>query len=255
MKYRYIYKTSDGVKHEGKISAPGRDQCFELLHAQGVRPIKVIACDGTKANGADYGVRKRVVGCLVLGALCLGAVVAFTVGSRVPRDRDVGVASAEFLTSKERRQIIGDAAIIERGIKDGWETVFPYEGERFLASFAVPGVPAGLRNTTEDEIRDALKRSEEEAVGKLRIDNGELRIEKRELSLEGKQIAAIVEGMKDELRAFIADGKHTIVEYGQRLVQRQEQEIAYYQRAKTEIEVAAKTMDEVRHAMQLDYFA
>ena len=47
--------------------------------------------------------------------------------------------------------------------------------------------------------------------------------------------------MKNELRAFIADGKHTIVEYGQRLVERQEQELTYYNRTKTEIEAAAKS--------------
>ena len=55
-----------------------------------------------------------------------------------------------------RRQIIGDTAIIEKGIRTGWADVFDLEGERFLASFAIPGVPAGQRSTTVDEIRKAL---------------------------------------------------------------------------------------------------
>ena len=49
----------------------------------------------------------------------------------------------------------------------------------------------------------------------------------------------MVEGMKDELRRYLAAGG-TIAGYGRRLVQRQEEEIAYYNRAKTEIEAAQK---------------
>ena len=57
-----------------------------------------------------------------------------------------------------------------RSVHSGVSMVFrpiPYEGERFLASFAIPGVPAGLRNTTEDEIRAALNRSMSESVGRV----------------------------------------------------------------------------------------
>ena len=49
----------------------------------------------------------------------------------------------------------------------------------------------------------------------------------------------MVEGMKDELRRYLAAGG-TIAGYGKRLVQRQEEEIAYYNRAKAEIEAAQK---------------
>ena len=283
MKYKYIYKTSDGVRREGKIDAPNRDQVFKQLNAQGIRPIKVLAGDGSLDNGAVNGVRKRVVAAISVTAALVVGVVAFMVGRDAPiapRDGAGGLsgrvtlptADVEFLTSTERRQIVGDVAIIEKGIATGWEDVFPHEGERFLASFAIPGVPAGLRNTTEDEVRAALARSQEESLipdggrGATRPttpDGGQGSDRPTEtpqqpvgsgvpsrpdspsrlagLSLEGKQISAIVEGMKNELRAFIADGKHTIVEYGQRLVERQEQELTYYNRTKTEIEAAAKS--------------
>lgn len=49
----------------------------------------------------------------------------------------------------------------------------------------------------------------------------------------------MVEGMKEELREYIAAGG-TIVEYGKALVARQEQEIAYYTRAKNEIDQVKK---------------
>ena len=47
-----------------------------------------------------------------------------------------------FQTDQTRRYPIGDAAIIEKGILTGWSDVFEHEGDRFLASFAVPGVKA-----------------------------------------------------------------------------------------------------------------
>ena len=52
-----------------------------------------------------------------------------------------------------------------------------------------------------------------------------------------------VEGMKEEARRYIAAGG-SIIGYGQRLVERQEAEIAIYARARTEIEVARKKMSE-----------
>jgi hypothetical protein len=33
-----------------------------------------------------------------------------------------------------RRQVIGDAFLIEKGLRTGWSDVFAHEGERFLAS-------------------------------------------------------------------------------------------------------------------------
>ena len=130
--------------------------------------------------------------------------------------------TSDFLLSPTRRQVIGDAAFIEKGIRTGWSSVFPHEGERFLASFAIPGVPAGQRNSTEEEVRQALTRKCD-----IEIEDG----------IETRQIKAMVEGMKQELRAYLAAGG-SVVGYGHRLVERQESEIAYYERAKNEIEAA-----------------
>ena len=135
----------------------------------------------------------------------------------------VGIANA--LLAETRHQVIGDTVVIEKGIRTGWAEVFPEEGERFLASFAIPGVPAGQRNTSEEEIRAALDR----------------RIEPTGTDgIEARQIKAMVEGMKQELRQFLTD-KGTIVEYGQRLVRRQEEELGYYNRAKAEVENAHRS--------------
>lgn len=86
MKYTYIYKTSDGIRREGAMDAPSRDEVFMALRKEGIRAIKVIAADGSKANGEIRGVRKRVVTLLVLLGILLTAGLSFYYFSRIPRD-------------------------------------------------------------------------------------------------------------------------------------------------------------------------
>lgn len=221
MRYTYAYKTSDGTRHEEAIEAESREAVFAALRAKGIKAIKVVAADGSKANGEIRGIRKRVLAASVIGAAVLAGVAVYFAAQGTRRE----VQGTDFITSQTRRQVIGDAAVIEKGIKDGWTEVFAEEGERFLASFAIPGVPAGQRNTTEAEISAALSRTVE-----ISSDDG----------IEARQIKAMVEGMKDEARRFVSKGG-SIKQYGNLLVQRQEEEIAYYNRAKTEIENAQKS--------------
>ena len=222
MKYTYVYKTSDGARHEDSMEAESREAVFEALRERGIRPIKVVAADGSKANGAPVGVRRRVVAVSILVAVvaAVGATAAFL---RIVRPTPVVDA---FQSDQTRRYPIGDAAIIEKGILTGWSDVFEYEGDRFLASFAVPGVKAAQRNTTVDEIKAALERS-------VSIANDD--------GLEARQIKAMVEGMKAEARAYVAAGG-SVVEYGRRLTERQDAEIAAYERTKAGLERAKETM-------------
>ena len=220
MKYTYAYKTSDGTRHEATMVAQSRDEVFAELRKQGIKAIKVVAGDGSKANGEVRGVRKRTVAIIVAAA---SIIVAIFVNS-VTKRSDLFVT--EFTNA--RRQVIGDAAIIEKGIRNGWSDVFELEGERFLASFAIPGVKAGQRNTSEKEFAAAL---ENKCVG---IDSD---------SLEARQIKAMVEGMKNEARRYLAAGG-TIVEYGKRLTERQDAEITIYNRVKADIDKTRATLSE-----------
>lgn len=62
MIYTYAYKTPDGVRHEATIEAPSRDDAFLSLRSSGIRPIKVVAQDGSKANGETLFItRKRFI--------------------------------------------------------------------------------------------------------------------------------------------------------------------------------------------------
>lgn len=204
------------------MDAESREAVFQELRKKGVKAIKVIAADGSKANGEVRGIRKRVLFASVVGAAILaGTISALVVG------RGGGVVDPDLpLDDTTRHQVIGDIAVIEKGIMTGWGDVFAGEGERFLASFAIPGVKAGQRNTTVEELNAALNR-------KVGIEQGD--------GIEARQIKAMVEGMKEEARKYIAAGG-TVVEYGKRLTERQDAEIAIYERVKVEIKKAKTKM-------------
>ena len=227
MKYTYAYKTSDGVRHEATMNAASRDEVFAALRKQGIKAIKVVAADGSKANGEIHGVRKRVVAALVAFVALGVGIVAYFSGTRTSSDLG-GSVKTSFQTDQARRQVIGDAAIIEKGIRNGWSDVFELEGERFLASFAIPGVKAGQRNTSEKEFTAALE-------NKCVVADSD--------SLEARQIKAMVEGMKNEARRYLAAGG-SIVEYGKRLTERQDAEIAIYNRVKEEVEKVKASLPE-----------
>ena len=213
------------------MNASSREEVFEALRAKGIKAIKVVAADGSKANGEVRGVRKRVVVALVAAAAVGAGIVAYVGGERSGANE-----VPSFQTSETRRQVIGDVAVIEKGIRTGWAEVFEREGDRFLASFAIPGVKAGQRSTSEEEMRRALE-------GKVTPQPTD--------SIEVQQIKAMVEGMKDEARRYIAAGG-SLVDYGKRLVERQEAEIAIYNRVKNEIETIRKTMSEDAFESYLD---
>jgi hypothetical protein len=227
MKYTYAYKSSDGTRHEATMNASSREEVFSELRKQGIKAIKVVAADGSKANGEIRGVRKRVVATLVAFVALGVGLLSYVSGTRSGGDLS-GVVATTFTTGQDRRQVIGDAAIIGKGIRNGWSDVFELEGERFLASFAIPGVKAGQRNTSEKEFAAALE-------NKCVVNDSD--------SLEARQIKAMVEGMKNEARCYLAAGG-SIVEYGKRLTERQDTEIAVYNRVKADIEKARKTMPE-----------
>ena len=219
MKFIYEYKTSGNERRSGEICAASRQDVFAELKKQGVKPYKVELAPGFANWVQSLGKRTAAILVLGVGCLVLGTFYLRTSKDLTSLTSDYSSLSDKF-ENKTRRQVIGDTAIIEKGIRTGWSDVFAEEGERFLASFAIPGVPAGQRNTTEEEIRAALSRQVEpnESDG-----------------IEARQIKAMVEGMKDELREFLRNGG-TVKAFGNCLVERQEAELGYYNRTKGELE-------------------
>ena len=79
MKYHYAYKTSEGKRLTDSMEARSREEVFEALRGRGIKPIKVVAADGSKANGEIRGVRKRVVAlvAIVSAALTVAALLGY----------------------------------------------------------------------------------------------------------------------------------------------------------------------------------
>ena len=228
MKFIYSYTTHQNERREGlTISAPNRDAAYSELNKRGIRPFKLQPAPGMWNKLSAIGGRGLAI-IILAAALGLFMAIALTQHKDIvelEQNDDVRDIVTGAINSKVRRQLIGDQGFIEKGIRTGWSDVFEHEGERFLASFAIPGVPATVRTTNVAALEEALKRKVEA---------------KESDGMEARQIKAMVEGMKDELRRFVTAGG-TIEQYGRRLVARQDEEIAIYNRACNEIEQAAKS--------------
>ena len=223
MKYTYAYKTSDGVRHEDSINASSREEVFETLRAQGIKAIKVVAADGSKANGEIRGVRKRVVAVsIVVTALAAGLIIAFLVGRVAPRPPEVPPSSVtqtpppaeqHIVTALPRQEIQGDRKRIGKA-----DEVFDNKADAFFARFAEPGriffAPESDWPSAE-EMESALKEP-------MKVADDEL--------TEIIDLKRIVAGIRRELRLYIQGGG-TSEGFIRELVKRQEYEIATRKRA------------------------
>ena len=213
MKFEFAYRDRNNERHDGTIVASSKDDAFRKLKARGIRPLSVALAPGLFNRIQSFGKRG-----LAIAVLALVAVVSTTVAFRVANDPQV-LTIEQYFDAPTRRQIMGDQWVIDKGVRDSWADVFELEGDRFLAAYAVPGNPVPRLKISDETLLAA--------VGKKCLPTPED-------SLEARQIKAMVEGLKDELRQFVADGG-TVSRYVRRLAQRQAEEIGYYQRAKNEI--------------------
>ena len=87
MRYTYAYKTPDGVRHEDSMDASSREEVFVELRKRGIKAIKVVASDGSKANGeTKFVIRKR----FVLIALAAGLAGGMVLTQFFPSDSEDG---------------------------------------------------------------------------------------------------------------------------------------------------------------------
>ena len=237
MKYTYAYKTSDGVRHEDSLDANSRDEVFELLRGRGIRPIKVVAADGSKANGEMRGLRKRAVFALVALAAAVAGVVAYFGGERT------GAATAAGSeASAPRHQIYGDPATVEGLERGDFAAHLPRLGDQMLAVFAQPGKLMCARGANPRRIDDkshaafeAYAKSDLAAENDIAIDAADSR--------EITELKQIVNGMREEMRQYLANGNGTPRSFWRRLNERTSQEIQIYERTRRELE--KETSEEV----------
>lgn len=212
MKYAYKFRSSDNICHEGVISASSRDAAYDLLKARGLKPFGVIEAPGL-ANKL-FGKGKRWIAIFVL------AVITVIVASQYARTANALKTTREFASVQERHQIYGDPAIMDELESSGF-SAFAENGERVLASFAQPGIVIpGLDVADPEVLKGAMGGRIEFAAG----DSRELR-----------ELKAIVNGMKDELRRYVYAGG-SFADYLMLLRERQSEELNFYAKISKELE-------------------
>jgi len=240
VKYAYAYKTSDGVRHEAAMEAGSREEVFERLRRDGIRAIKVVAADGSKANGeARPRGRLAVAAAAAMAAAAVG-MAAYIGWSRLsrPEPRDAAPDS-----TSPRHQIYGDPAIMAEFERGDFSRAFPREGDRLLAWFAQPGrlmCPSGVDprrvapstyELFERFAADGLSPEDDVPVGP-------------DDSREMRELKLIVNGMRQEMREYLANGNGTPRSYWRRLNERTVREMQIYERTRREME--KETSEEVR---------
>ena len=149
MKFTYAYKTSDGKRHEAAMDAESREAVFESLRAQGIKAIKVVAADGSKANGEErreYGIVK-IWKWVLAAVLVLFALFVFFVARS---DKEM---QGDDLNASPRHQIYGDPVVTEGFDRGEFGDVLQRPGDQLLAWFSQPGRLTCPKSTTQGELR------------------------------------------------------------------------------------------------------
>lgn len=205
MKFTYCYKTSDGIRHEEPIEAPSRDEAFAILRKQGIRPIKVTACDGSKANGEVRPVgRKRLV-TIVLLAILLAASLGYILATRTetdtaaPRKRSAiesQIVEVKFgnrvARPRPRKQIGLGALVAKHPVTD----IFMHPSEVFLAQFAEPGRKSEFTTDVKVDLAEDLRDAIETSIIIKASDEGAV-----------AELKRVVAGLKEEAKMMFASGK------------------------------------------------
>ena len=208
------------------MNASSREEVFEALRAQGIKAIKVVAADGSKANGEIRGVRKRVVAVSIIAAALVAGLIAFLAGRRVPTPppsesppgespSSATPAPVAYRNAKPlaRQAINGDRHRIEAAAKS-----LTNAAERLMAAFAEPGRPVPALAATRP--------ADAEFEASLREP---IRIAETDFT-EAVDLKRIVAKIKSDLRAYLADGGD-IDGYLEELAKRQKLEVAYREKA------------------------
>jgi len=217
------------------MNASSREEVFEALRARGIKAIKVVAADGSKANGEVRGVRKRVVSALVAAAAICAGVVAYISGERTGAN-----VAANPEASSPRHQIYGDPAVMEGLERGDFGAVLPREGDRMLAVFAQPGRFMCAKGANprylaaaQDAAFAAYAKDELAPERDIVIAPDDPR--------EIKELKQIVNGMREELRGYLANGNGTPRSFWRRLNERTASEMQIYERTRRELEKEKST--------------
>ena len=112
MKFIYEYRTKDNIRHEGVINAASRDAAFAALKAQGIRPGSVKEAPGVWNK--LFGKGKRWIAIVLLAII---AIISMTFALHKNESITPSFIADSAVGGAMRRQILGDSAIIEKGVR------------------------------------------------------------------------------------------------------------------------------------------
>lgn len=212
------------------MDAKCREDVFEELRKRGIKAIKVIAADGSKANGEIRGVKKRVVAAIVAFVAVSVGVLAYLGGTHSGAS-----TAADPATTSPRHQIYGDPAVMARLERGDFDQVLCRDGDCLLAWFAEPGrlmCPKGIDPRSLDKQR--MNAFADYIANELPVEK-DLQILSEE-PREIRELKQIVNGMREELRDYLANGNGTPRSFWRRLAERTMHEIEIYERTKRELQ-------------------
>ena len=222
MKYTYAYKTSDGTRHEDAMDAASREAVFESLRARGIRAIKVVAADGSKANGEEKQGSAKIWKWVAVALLILLSLVSYLSRS----------SHSSHPSATPRHQIYGDPEVMEAFERGDFGDALPRDGDRMLAAFAQPGrlmrQPGADSGAARMAAFAAYARDELAPEKDLPVAESDGR--------ETRELKQIVNGMREEMREYLANGNGTPRSYWQRLNERTARESEIYERTRRELE-------------------
>lgn len=226
MKFRYQFKTSDGERHDGEISAASREAVFVELKKKGIKPYGVVLAPGFLNRLCAIG--KRTYAIVFLSAVCLALV--FALRSQLATRRN----PADALIAP-RQQIYGDPAILRQCESRAWRNVFTNALDVLLASYAIPGRAVDFAQTRELAAQVALPAPLSQLVDYPRP------LASRPDSPEIASMRRMVNWMRRELFDYLSAGGK-FADYVLRLRQRQADECQMRERINVELQEISRRM-------------
>ena len=134
-----------------------------------------------------------------------------------------------------RHQIYGDPAIMESLERGDFSAALSREGDRLLAVFAQPGKLMCAKGTNPRILsQNAAEQFATYAKNELAADK-DIAISAAD-QREIRELKQIVNGMRDEMRAYLTNGNGTPRSFWRRLNERTLSEMQIYDRTKRELE-------------------
>ncbi len=200
------------MRHSGIICAANRETVFSELKARGIRPSSVRDAPGLL--NIVLGKGKRWLAICILSVVSAALLLSL---SRRPPAR------------LENSAVASPRHFVELPKEFSFDLAFANPGERYLATFALPGVKRTAHAVNLDDLEECLKTP-------LLINP--------EDTEEVRELKCIVTGMKEDLRLYLDSGFGNVSSYIIRLEERQAMEADYRDRVLLRLKAGLIAMDE-----------